>query len=101
MEISKKMVHSHLSIFVTNFTSLDMLLGIPNDDNSNDVMILNFVILFAKYYIYNCKKNGIVIDFFSFLVKLKSHLMIEEYRHIMYNRGLEFATKWSILSDSL
>ena len=87
--------------FVINFTSLDILLGIPNYDNSNDVMILNFVILFVKYYIYNCKKNAMPIDFFSFLVKLKSHLIIEEYRHIMYNRGLEFATKWSILSDSL
>ena len=87
--------------FVINFTSLDILLGIPNYDNSNDVMILNFVILSAKYYIYNCKKNGVPIDFFSFLVKLKSHLIIEEYRHIMYNRGLEFATKWSILSGSL
>ena len=80
-----------------------MLLGIPNYDNSNDVMILNFVILFTKYYmyIYNCKKNGVPVDFFRFLVKLKSHLIIEEYRHIMYNRSLEFATKWSILSDSL
>ena len=64
-------------------------------------MILKFVILFAKYYIYNCKKNGMPIDFFSFLVKWKSRLIIEEYRHrpIMYNRGLEFATKWSILCD--
>ena len=60
-------------------------------------MILNFVILFAKYYIYNCKKNGMPINFFSFLVKLKSRPIIEEYRHIMYNTGLEFATKWSVL----
>ena len=79
--------------FVINFTSLDILLGIPIYDNSNDVMILNFVILFVKYYMYNCKKNGVPIDFFSFLVKLKSHLIIEEYRHIMYNRSLESATK--------
>ena len=27
--------------FVINFTSLDILLGIPNYDNCNDVMILN------------------------------------------------------------
>ena len=42
--------------FAINFTYLDILLGIPNYDNGNDVMILNFVILFAKYYIYNCKQ---------------------------------------------
>ena len=64
-------------------------------------MISNFVILFPKYKIYDCKKNGMPIDFFSFLVKLKSCLIIEEYRHIKYNSGVEFATKWSILCDSL
>ena len=37
--------------FVINFTSLDVLLGIQNYDNSNDVIILKFVILFTKYYI--------------------------------------------------
>ena len=86
---------------VRNFTSLDILLGIPNYDNSNDLMILNFVILFSNYYYYKCKKNGMPIDFFSFVVTLKSHVIIEEYRHIIYNRGLEFVMKWSILSDSL
>ena len=75
-------------------------MGVPNYDNSNDVIILNFIILFTKYYIYNCKKNGMPIDFFSFLVKLKSCLINEEDRHIMYNRGLVFETKWFILCDS-
>ena len=37
--------------FVINFTPLDILLGIPNYDNSNVIMNLNFVILFVKYFI--------------------------------------------------
>ena len=84
-----------------SLTSLDIPLIIPNYDNNNDVMILNFVILFVKYYIYYCKTNGKPIDVFSFLAQLKSHLIIQEYRNVMYNRGLEIATKWSISSDSL
>ena len=80
-------------------TSLDILLGIPNYDSSNDIMILNFVILFTKYYIYNCKKNGMQIDFFSFLVKLKSCLIIEEYRHVMYNYGVRRDLPVKLMSD--
>ena len=54
--VCKEMVSTFFQ-FVINFTPLDILLGIPNYDNSNVIMNLNFVILFAKYLIYDCKKN--------------------------------------------
>ena len=84
--------------FVINFTPL---LGIPNYDNSNVIMNLNFVILFAKYFIYDCKKNDKPVDFYHFQVKLKTRMVIEEYRSELYNRKLDFLVKWSVLSDSL
>ena len=87
--------------FVINFTPLDILLGIPNYDNSNVIMNLNFVILFAKYFIYDCKKNDKPVDFYNFQVKLKTRMVIEEHRSELYNRKLEFLVKWSVLSDSL
>ena len=40
--------------FVINFTTLDILLGIPNYDKNND--ITNFIILFAKNYIILVRK---------------------------------------------
>ena len=43
--------------FCISFTALDILLGIPNYGKNNDIDILNFVILFAKPYIYDCKKK--------------------------------------------
>ena len=86
--------------FVINFTPLDILFGIPNYDNSNVIMKLNFVILFAKYFIYDCKKNDKPVDFYHFQVKLKTRMVIEEYRSELYNRKLEFLVKWSVLSDS-
>ena len=76
--------------FSINFTALVILLGIPNDVKSNDITNLNFVMLFAKQYIYTSKKNRIPIDFYNFQVKLKTRMIIEEYKYTMYNRSLEF-----------
>ena len=61
------------------FTPLYILLGIPNYDNNNVIMNLNFAILFAKYFIYDCKKNYEPVDFYNFQVKLKTRMVIEEY----------------------
>ena len=76
-------------------------MGIPNYDNSNVIMNLSFVILFAKYFISNCKKNDKPVDFYNFQVKLKTRLVIEEYRSELHNSKLEFLVKWSVLSESL
>ena len=43
----------------------------------------------------------IAVDFYNFQVKLKTRMVIEEYRSELYNRKLEFLVKWSVLSDSL
>ena len=56
-------------------------------------------ILFAKYFIYDCKKNDKPVDFYNFQVKLKTRMVIE-YRSELYNRKLDFLVKWSVLSDS-
>ena len=77
------------------------LVNSPNYDNSNVIMNLKFVILFAKYFIYDYKKNDKPVDFYNFQVKLKTRMVIEEYRSELYNRKLEFLVKWSLLSDSL
>ena len=92
---------SHAFEFCINFTPLDILLGIPNYSNSTEIDILNFVILYAKFYIYSCKRNAIPIDLYSFQVKLKTRMVVEEYRCHMFNKQEEFQTKWSMLSDSL
>ena len=48
-----------------------------NYDNNNDVTILNFVILFANNYIYNCEKSGKPIDFYNFQMNLKTRMIID------------------------
>ena len=46
-------------------------------------------------------KNAIPIDLYSFQVKLKTRMVVEEYRCNMFNKQEEFQNKWSMLSDSL
>ena len=87
--------------FVINFKTLDILLGIPNYDKNTDINILNFIILFAKNFIYSCKKTNNNVDFYGFQVKLKTHLEIEEYRCKIYNKIREFNSKWALIAEIL
>ena len=91
----------HTLEFCINFIPLDIQLGIPNHSDSSEIDILNFVILFAKFYIYNCYRNSIPVHLYSFQVKLKTLMAIEEYRFNMYNKQEEFQNKWSMLSNNL
>ena len=44
-------------------------------------MNLNFVITFGKYYIYNCKKNGMTLDSYSCQdMTITEHVMQEKSR---------------------
>ena len=70
----------HVFGFCINFIPSDILLGIRNQSDSAEVDILNFVILYAKFYIYNCKRNAIPINLYSFQVKLKTWMVVEEYK---------------------
>ena len=47
------------------------------------------------------KNNDRPVDFYSFQVKLKTRMVLEEYRSVLYNRKLEFLVKSSVLLDSL
>lgn len=84
-----------------NFTTLDILLGIPNYNKNTVIDILNFVLLFAKCFISSTKKNRLNIDFYNFQVKLKSQMIIEQYRSVMYNKTKEYQDKWETLADAV
>ena len=58
-----------VELHVINFTLLDILFGIPNYENSNVIMNLNVVMLFAKNFIYDRP-----VDFYNFQVKLKTRI---------------------------
>ena len=74
-------------------------LGIPNYGKNKDIDI--FVILFATSYIYSSKRDEMTIDFYTFLVKLKTRMVMEEYRCNIYDKHVEIKTMWARLADSV
>ena len=84
--------------FSINCTPLDILIGIPNFDKDVNISIFNFVVLFAKYFVYCCKQSNKPVDFFHFLVKLKTRIVYEEYRCKMFNKIHEFEMKWALIN---
>ena len=41
------------------------------------------------------------IDFYTFLVKLQTRMVIEEYRCNIYDKHVEIGTLWARLADSV
>ena len=78
---------------------VDVLFGIPSCDQF--MMCFNFIILYGKWHIYTCKKNGKLPFLFEFLTELKSALSIERYIMIIQNSVEEFTERWSMLYDVL
>ena len=65
------------------FTICEIIFGLPN--NSDDLKIINYVILIAKWYINQCKSADRSIFFINFLTILKEKLEI-----IMYNNAIKY-----------
>ena len=86
--------------FSITFELLNMLHGIPNYDENNEINILNFVILWGKSYIKTCKKKDCQPVFYDFQVCLKERMIIEEKIHIFNHTENKFH-KWSKLMESL
>ena len=51
--------------------------------------------------VHDCKKNEMPINLYSFQVKLKTRMVIQDYRCKVYNKTEAFESKWALLADSL
>ena len=80
-------------------TDMDILFGIFPVENV--LFNLNFVLLFAKKYIHDCKMTNQNITFLSFLVLLRQELYYEEQICIKNECEQELINKWSWLYDQL
>ncbi len=69
--------------------------------NSNDILTLNFFIIYAKYYIYIQKlSNSNKIDFLNFLIYLKQKINIEKQICSTEGRNEAFE-RFSLLLDHI
>ena len=80
-------------------TDIDILFGISTVENV--LFNLNFVLLFAKKYIHDCKMTNQNIAFLSFLVLFRQELYYEEQICIKNQCEQEFIDKWAWLYDQL
>ena len=68
---------SYVSKTRLHVTKLEIIFGIINENNLDLLNVINFCILFAKYYIYKQKKERKVIEFYRYQIELKTRLEIE------------------------
>ena len=63
--------------------------------------MLNFIILYAKMYIKQCKENKKVTEFNEFQIELKEMILIEQKN--LYSNGKKnlFDQKWNKLLENL
>ena len=74
----------------------DVLFGIPYKKTQDDIMpILNFVIMYGKWFIYTQRQDKREIFFLNFLQYLKHVLKIEEQVSINKNKHDVFCKRWS------
>ena len=87
--------------FKIQFGPLDILLGIPNYANQNEIDILNFIILFAKMFIKTCKNENKTIDFYDFQLRLKQRMIIEKQIMLSDGKSDIYDKKWKDLDENL
>ena len=56
--------------------------------------MLNYCILYAKDYIYNCKIHNDTIEFVQYCQKLSVRIEAEKYLAGQQNKLTEFTAKW-------
>ena len=89
--------HYHSEIVIEETLDEHLLFGYPG--NTDVELVLNYCILFAKYYIYCKKLNGTNnIDLYDYLVRLKQRLTFEQIICQKYNHDF---TKWRYIYDKL
>lgn len=79
----------------------DIIFGIKNLAGDCILNVINFIILVAKSFIYNCERNDNNIDFILYCKDLK--FKVDTLKVIMYrnNKMTEFDDTWNILLNYL
>jgi hypothetical protein len=88
-------------LFSVPITHLEVIFGMPNENNDNTINIYNLVLLQAKHYIYISKKKNNRIDLFDFLLILKQELILKKNYYLENNRLHIFTRNWGELLDNM
>ena len=85
--------------FQCAFNFQNICFGLLNDSPKNN--ILNFIILYSKYYIYSCKLNNSIPCLNNFKHKLRRRIEIGKQIALNHDKLEEHDRKWRLFNDSL
>jgi hypothetical protein len=87
--------------FSIPITALEIIFGIPNENNDHEINLLNTIILYGKYYIYTLKKQKKDLTLYDFLLTVKQELKFKKSYYYEHNRPQTYLRKWAELEDKL
>ena len=79
----------------------NIIFGIPNPNSDNIITYLNYVILHALFYIYNCNREKINPSLFAFIIELKHALLYKQLYMTDEGKADTFDKKWRDLLNYL
>ncbi len=83
-----------------HFLLLTFYLVFQAQDWINSYKITNWIIIYAKWYMYSCNLTNEKLFLLRFLTDLKHHAMLEKYVEFIRKSGLENCI-WDILLNEL
>jgi hypothetical protein len=87
--------------FKIDISVLEIIFGLPNENNDKTINLYNYIILYAKYYIYVTKKKGKPLFIFDFLLTIKKELTYKKERLAELNQTHKFNDIWGELYNYL
>jgi hypothetical protein len=87
--------------FSIPITALEIIFGLPNENQDNTINIYNLVILYAKHYIYVSKKKGKTLNLYEFQLDLKQELKFKKNYAKENNKVHLYNQKWGELYNNL
>jgi hypothetical protein len=87
--------------FKIHISILEIIFGLPNEDNEKTINLYNYVILYAKYYIYITKKKEKELFLYEFLLTIKKELNYKKERLLELNQTNKFNKLWGELYNCL
>ncbi len=82
------------------FSIIDLLFGIPSIRLDKLIKITNWIIIYAKWYMYSCNLANEKLFLLRFLTDLKHHAILEKYVELIRKPDLENCI-WDILLNEL
>jgi hypothetical protein len=87
--------------FSINISVLEIIFGLPNENNDNHILLYNYVILYTKYYIYQNKKKDEQLYLFNLLLLIKKELNLKMIMYSEKNQLHKFNKIWGELNDQV